>query len=219
MNKQILTLLLAIGLWFSAGAQQQYVREIMAFKRQDSLLAPKPNGILFIGSSSFTNWRDVQDYFPDYNIINRGFGGSRIVDVIHYASDVIYPYKPRQVVIYAGENDLAYADTVSALQVLNRVKSLFYLIRGMHPAMPIVYISIKPSIARKNLMPRMEQANNLIEKFINSEKLAKFVNVYPRMLLKDGSPDPSIFGSDNLHMNAKGYALWQKALEPFLLKK
>src|ERR1700709_1983633 len=88
--------------------------EIQAFKKNDSAHFPPPNEILFVGSSSFNFWKDVQDYFPGYPIINRGFGGSSLPDVIRYADDIIYPYKPKQVVIYCGENDFAGTDSMSA---------------------------------------------------------------------------------------------------------
>ncbi|MGI8600636.1 MAG: GDSL-type esterase/lipase family protein [Chitinophagaceae bacterium] len=199
-------------------AQQQYLNEIQLFKKQDSISPPSANPILFIGSSSITNWKDIKDYFPHHTIINRGFGGSQLTDIIYYANDVIYPYNPKQVVIYAGENDLAYSDTVKAIHVLERFKTLYSLIRKKYSDIPVVYISIKPSVARKFLMPKMEEANKLIKEFLCSEKNASFVNVYSKMLLPDGSPDPIIFLDDNLHMNSKGYAIWQRAIEPYLLK-
>jgi lysophospholipase L1-like esterase len=211
--KILFVLLLSIGTTY---AQQQYAKEIHAFKIQDSITTPPANPILFIGSSSFTIWKDVGKYFPEHTIVNRGFGGSRLIDVIHYASDVIYPYNPKQVVIYAGENDIAYSDSVTSEMVLNRVKSLFYLLRGMYPDISIVYVSIKPSVARQEMMPRMEAANKMIKKFLSNEKNAAFVNVYDKMLLPNGKPDPAIFKEDNLHMNAKGYDIWKKALEPYL---
>ena len=94
-----------------------YYPEIQAFKKQDSIQMPAKNQILFVGSSSFTKWTDVQNYFPNYPIINRGFGGSTLLDVMMYADQVILPYAPKQIVIYCGENDLAYSDTVSAKTV------------------------------------------------------------------------------------------------------
>jgi lysophospholipase L1-like esterase len=197
-------------------AQQQYYKEVQQFKKQDSLTPPPKDPVLFIGSSSFTKWKDVQDYFPGVPIVNRGFGGSRLLDVIHYASDVIFPYTPRKVVIYAGENDIAYSDAVTTQQVLNRFKSLFYLIRGVYESVPVVYVSIKPSIARKQMMPRMKAANTAIKKFLDKERNTTFVNVYDKMLLPGGIPDPSNLIEDSLHMNAKGYAIWKSALDPHL---
>ena len=192
--------------------------EIQQFKKHDSVHFPPLHAILFVGSSSFRKWEDVQSYFPAETIINRGFGGSELTDVIRYANDIIFPYHPKQIVIYAGENDLAYSDTVTAKIVLSRVVTLFNLIRSSMPMVPIIYVSIKPSPSRENLMPKMEQANKLIKQFLQSKKNAVFIDVYHKMLGKNGKPMADIFIEDSLHMNAKGYTIWQKLIEPYLLK-
>ena len=90
-----------------AQTNHPFLNEIEACKKMDQSNPPEKGSILFVGSSSFTIWKDIQNYFPEYAIINRGFGGSSLSDVIHYASDIIYPYQSSQVVIYCGENDLA----------------------------------------------------------------------------------------------------------------
>src|SRR3978361_1564766 len=106
-----------------------FYSEIRSFKKKDSTHFPPKHAILFVGSSSFTKWVDVQDYFPGYTIINRGFGGSSLPDVIRYAYDIIFPYQPKQILIYCGENDFASSDTVSVNTVYERFKTLFLLIR------------------------------------------------------------------------------------------
>lgn len=198
-------------------AQQiPFYDEIQSFKKQDSSHFPPANSILFIGSSSFRMWKSVQQDFPGKPIINRGFGGSSTPDVIRYANDIIFPYNPKQIIIYVGENDLASTPAASPKEVTRRVKELVNLIQLRLPEIPIVYISIKPSIARQNLMPAMEKANKKIKKFISRKKNARFVDVYTKMLDVNGLPLSDIFIQDNLHMNAKGYAIWKKILEPYL---
>lgn len=201
-----------------AQEQPPFFNDIQTFKSTDSIAFPGTGKTLFVGSSSFTKWTDVQNYFPNIPIINRGFGGSTLTDVIRYANDVIIPYEPKQVIIYCGENDLAYADTVSAQMVLERFKTLFGIIRSTQPKVPIDFVSIKPSPSRANLMPKMVEANKLIKKFLKKKKHTAFINVYNAMLGTNGQPMPDIFIEDNLHMNAKGYAIWQKIIEPYLNK-
>lgn len=195
-----------------------FLSDIQSFRKQDSVAFPPKKAILLIGSSSFTKWTDVQSYFPGYSIVNRGFGGSSLTDVIRYAPQIIYPYKPKQVLIYCGENDFAASDTVSANTVFNRFVKLFTLIRNKYHRIRIGYISMKPSPSRQHLRLKMETGNDLIAQFIKEQKKADYINVYNAMLQPDGKPMGEIFVSDSLHMNAKGYAIWQKVLAPYLLK-
>lgn len=198
---------------------QPFADEIAAFKKQDSVQPPPKHAILFVGSSSFRMWTNLPQSFPKYTVINRGFGGSCLPDVIRYANDIIFPYQPRQIVIYCGENDLASSDTVTAKMVYSRFIHLYKMIRRKMPAVPIVYISIKPSPSRAKLMPAMKESNRLISRFLRTQKQAVFVDVFSAMLKRDGTPDSALFIEDNLHMNAAGYAIWQKMIEPYLLKE
>jgi len=197
---------------------QPFADEIKAFKAQDSISFPQKNTILFVGSSSFRKWTDVQSYFPGYKIINRGFGGSTLPDMIRYAGDIIFPYKPKQIVIYCGENDLAASDTVTAAMVTERFKSLFLLIRKKMPNVPIAFVSLKPSPSREKLWPKMIATNNAIKIFLGTKSKATYIDVYHKMFNNDGSVKKELFIEDNLHMNSKGYAIWQKAIKPYLLK-
>ena len=195
-----------------------FYEDIQLFKKQDSISFPSKNAILFIGSSSFTNWRDVQDYFPKLKIINRGFGGSTLQDVIRYANDIIIPYHAKQIVIYCGENDFAASDTVTIEMVVNRFKQLFSFIRQHYKNVPIAYISMKPSPSRQQLMHKFLYANKAIKNFLQAKRKTAFIDVYHAMLDAAGKPVNDIFIEDNLHMNAKGYHIWQKIIEPYLLK-
>ena len=198
--------------------QLRFWNEIKNFKKQDSISFPAKGQILFVGSSSFRMWAGIEKYFPGYNILNRGFGGSTLLEVIKYADEIIIPYHPKQIVIYSGENDLADSETVTPLTVLNRFKALYYLIISAYPDIPITFVSIKPSPSRAHLMNKMQQTNKLIKRFLNKKNNAKFVDVYSKMLDNNGQPMNDIFLEDKLHMNTKGYAIWQKAILPYLIK-
>ena len=202
-------------------AQQNppFWNEINAFKKSDSAHPVPKHEILFVGSSSFTKWQDVQSYFPAYPIINRGFGGSSFPDVIRYAPDIIFPYDPKQVVIYCGDNDLAFSDTITANTVYLRFVQLFQMIRQKLPSASIVFVSIKPSPSRDRLRPKVIEANQKIKDFLSKQSNTGYVDVFSLMLDSSGKPNDEIFIEDKLHMNAKGYAIWQKAIEPYLLKK
>jgi lysophospholipase L1-like esterase len=191
-------------------------KEIEAFKKADSAKMPSQKAILFIGSSSFTLWKDVQDYFPGYAIINRGFGGSQLTDVIRYAYDVILPYSPKQVLIYCGENDIAA--NVKAKEVVLRLKTLFGIIRQNLPETSIYFVSMKPSPAREQFAHKVRSANAAIRSFLQKQKRSGYINVYHAMLNEKGLPRPELFLEDRLHMNAEGYRIWQKNIQPYLAK-
>jgi len=219
MKKIFIAVLVLLGANLGATAQNTHPpfwNDIQHFKKMDSATPPPQHAVLFVGSSSFTKWTDVQTYFPNHTIINRGFGGSSLPDVIRYADDIIYPYKPKQVVIYCGENDFAGDDTLTAPTVVGRFTTLFGMIRAKLPRANIAFVSIKPSPSRKKYWPKMIEANAAIKTFLAKQKNAAFIDVYPLMLVNSTQAIPEIFGSDSLHMNAKGYAIWQKVIEPVL---
>ena len=197
---------------------QPFINEIKAFRRADSITAPPKNAILLIGSSSFTNWKDVAKYFPDQTIINRGFGGSSLPHMIMYAEDVIFKYNPKQILIYCGENDLTGGPTITADTIFERLKNLHQLIRSKYKKVPIAYISMKPSPSREKYLDTMQKGNALIKSFMEQQKRSSYIDVYSSMLDANGKVLTHIFLSDKLHMNAEGYKIWQGVIAPYLVK-
>ena len=203
-----------------AQAQEEkppFWEDIQAYKQQDSVQMPPKDAILFVGSSSFRMWDDMQEMFPKHTVINRGFGGSNLLDLKYYLNDIVFPYQPKQIVIYSGENDLA-GGTLQAPEVLARFQDVFQSIRERMPQVPIVYVSIKPSPSRWQYKPVMEESNRLIRTYLKEQPKTKYVDVFSLMLNKSRKPKPEIFLEDSLHMNNKGYQIWQKALLPHLAK-
>jgi hypothetical protein len=206
---------------FSSAAiaqNQPFINEINYFKKLDSITPPPERPILFIGSSSFTNWKDVQQYFPGYPILNRAFGGSSLPHQLLYAEEVIFKYHPKQVVIYCGENDLTGGTHITADSIVARFKRLHSLIRKRLPKTSILYVSMKPSPSRLQYLPVMKEANAQIKKYIRHKKRTAFADVFHPMLNQDGSIKSEIFLADRLHMNKDGYKIWQPVLKPFLKK-
>ncbi|NCT94669.1 MAG: G-D-S-L family lipolytic protein [Chitinophagaceae bacterium] len=216
MKKFLLLVFVLLG-YAMLVAAQPFRKEIDAFKKQDSLQMPATRAILFVGSSSFTKWTDVQDYFPGYPIINRGFGGSSLPDLIRYANEIIIPYQPKQIIIYCGENDMADAwGKVTPDSVLARFQTLMSIIRKQFRKVPVVFISIKPSPSRWKMEADFVRANELVKAYLRKQRKTRFLDVHNAMLLPDGSVNPELFIKDNLHMNAQGYAIWQKIIAPVL---
>jgi len=220
MHYRILAFILFLFSYNLCFAQEPFPfwNEVQGLKKKDSVEFPGTGKILFIGSSSFTIWRDVQEYFPDKPVLNRAFGGSTLLDLIRYRYEVIYPYQPKQIVMYCGENDFAASDTLSVPVVLERFKTLYQLIRVRYPDIPFLYVSMKPSPSRAHLLEKYKAANEGIKSFLGTQKNTSFADVFSKMLKPDGQPLDDIFIGDRLHMNAKGYAIWKRILEPLLVK-
>lgn len=216
LSRRLLFLVLMV--FYSATAiSQPFINEIMAFRRADSIAKPPQNAILLIGSSSFTNWKNVATYFPNHTIINRGFGGSSLPHMTLYAEDIIFKYNPKQIIIYCGENDLTGGPSITADTVFERVKKLHQLIRARYKKVTISYISMKPSPSREKYLETMQKGNRLIKTFMEQQKKSNYIDVYNSMLDDNGNILTHIFLSDKLHMNAEGYKIWQGIIAPYLV--
>ncbi len=188
--------------------------EIRKFENADSLQPPPEGGFLFVGSSSIRMWETVGQDFPDLQVINRGFGGSELSDALYFADRIIIPYKPRMIIVYAGDNDLANGKQAEA--VCSDYKSLVRYVRTKLPAARIAYISIKPSLARWNLVDKIRNTNKLIKEYSAHDRQLTYIDIFTPMLGKDGTPRKELLAPDGLHLNREGYALWRKAVRPFL---
>lgn len=189
--------------------------EIKAYKIKDSLKMPAPGGDLFIGSSSIRLWDGLEQRFPDNPIVKRGVGGCEISQLLnHFTPEILFPYQPAKVFIYAGENDIAAGK--SADQVFNDFEKLWALIQEKLPKTKIYYLAIKPSNSRTKFIPEFERANAKIQSFLKSKSKGKYIDVATAVLNAQGVPDSALFKNDQLHLNDKGYDLWEKKVKPYL---
>lgn len=190
---------------------------IKKFEIEDSLKAIPKDAVVLYGSSSFVFWKTAKADLSPLTIINRGFGGSTIPELTHYAERTILKYKPKSILIYGGENDLSDQKIKTPEQVLDSYKQLTALIFNKLPETQIYFISMKPSIARKALWPTMKRGNNLIKAYSKRKNL-HYIDISKVMMKADGQIDGSIFTKDSLHMNAKGYERWTTVIKPILMK-
>ncbi|MFI5171376.1 MAG: GDSL-type esterase/lipase family protein [Chitinophagales bacterium] len=199
-------------------ADNNFDAEINYYKQADSSAELPAAPVLFIGSSSIKNWIGFDTCFKDIPVLNRGFGGSTLTDQIFYAEDIILKHQPQQIVMYCGENDFAQ-DSVSASTVFIRFYDLYQLIRNKFPEVPIVFISIKPSPSKINMLSSIREFNLLVGEFITHEQNIVYADVYSKMLNSDGKPDASLFYDDMLHMNEKGYHVWNEVVRPLIISR
>ncbi len=188
------------------------VGEIEAFARWDGKNAVPADAILFVGSSSIRGW-PTADAFPGLPVINRGFGGSQLSDVIHFYDQVIRPYAPSRIFLYAGDNDVAAGK--SAQQVFDDYLRLVGRIQSDFPASELVFLAIKPSKARWDKWPVMAEANRMIREYADAHANLGYVDVATPLLDENGKPK-DVYVTDGLHLNGRGYDLWRRALAPHL---
>jgi lysophospholipase L1-like esterase len=187
--------------------------ELERIAASDKAHPPEPGGIVFVGSSSIRMW-DLEKSFPSKGYVNHGFGGTQIVDSTYYFDELVAKHKPRLVVFYAGDNDINGGK--SPEQVFKDFQAFEQKFKKELPKANLLYISIKPSIARWKLADKMREANKLIEEYGNRQPNFHFLDVWPVMLDDKGEPRKDIFLGDGLHMNEVGYAEWVKLVEPLL---
>ena len=219
MNKgnMVLVILLLLGSQkLVAQEKPDFWDDIQVIKQYDKMYSQPKNAILFTGSSSIRLWSDLSSMFRNYTVINRGVGGAVTNDIDRYVEDIIVPYKPRQIVLYIGENDVLKAPNGDTIFL--RFKKLFEHIRTRLPDVPMVYIAIKPSPSRIQYLPIAVRANELISEYLKEQTHTAYVDVFKPMLDEKGQMRPELFKADMLHMNTEGYKIWQKLIQPLLIK-
>lgn len=187
---------------------------IRAFEAADRTNPPPQGAVLLVGSSSIRLWTNAPVQFPRHTILNRGFGGSHLSEVVAYADRIVVPYRPRVIVLYAGDNDIAAGK--SPEQVAADFRAFVGKIRPALPMTPVVYLAIKPSPARVKFLAAGQAANRLIREFVAGQQGLVFVDVATPMLGADGQPREELFLPDRLHLNAEGYKLWAGIVGPVL---
>lgn len=191
--------------------------KIAEFRNEDAKSFHSEHPILFIGSSSFTRWTSLNSYFPGYEILNRGFGGSQTSDLIYYAEDIIFKYKPAQIFIYEGDNDLGNNMTVD--EFMTDIKTLVRIIEIRLPGVPVAILSIKCSPMRDRFRGKYETANVKLYEFTQTKRNLAFIDVASIMIDRHGNYRYDLFSSDSLHVNESAYSLWADRIRPYLISK
>lgn len=224
-RRRLFTMLTLAAIFISGGSESLRGEEIDRHARWESAIRrfeeadqeerrPR-DAVLFVGSSSIRMW-DLEKSFPGLPAINHGFGGSQIDNSIHFADRIIWPFRPRVIVFYAGDNDIAAGK--SAVRVARDYATFSKRVHEHLPETSMVYVAIKPSIARWNLAEEMVVANAAIEKQCEADNQRVFLNIWDPMLGDFGTPMKDLFVKDGLHLNTKGYQIWNDLLKVELRK-
>lgn len=194
----------------------RWEKEISAFEKSDREKMPAKGGVLFIGSSTVRMWKTLDKDFPGCNVINRGFGGSQIVDSTHFAERVIFPYEPKMVLLRAGGNDIHAGK--SAAQVFEEYKAFVAKIHARLPKTQIAYIALCPAPSRWAERDANKALNESVKEYSKTRPYLKYVETYDMSLTPDGQAREELFLPDRLHFNAEGYKLLADRVRPFMPK-
>lgn len=189
-----------------------FSQEIDAFAKANEAGPAIADATLFLGSSSIRLW-DISGSFPDIGTVNRGFGGATTPDMLHYYKRLLPRAKPRSILVYVGENDLAAGAAPG--EVANNILTLLKQLRSDYPKAHIAYLSLKPSPIRWTLWPKMAAVNMTVAARARVSRF-DYLDVGRVLLAPDGLPDASLFRPDGLHMNPRGYTLWTKLVDAYL---
>lgn len=193
-----------------AKGPERWEKTIAKFEAGDKERTPEKGGILFVGSSTIVRW-DLEKSFSGKQALNRGFGGSTVVDVLHYFDRVVTAYAPKTIVFYSGDNDIASGKAPEEV-----IGDYGELVKRIHSALPearVILLGIKPSIARWNLWEKMQVVNAALSKLAEEDGQVEYVDTAPSLLGADGKPRAELFQEDGLHLSEAGYAAWQPLVE------
>jgi len=195
----------------------RWEKEIAAMEAADKTNAPAKGGIVFTGSSTIRGWRSLEKDFPEHNVINRGFGGSQIVDATYYADRIVFPHEPKMVFLRAGGNDIHAGK--SAEQVFREFQDFVKTVHAKLPETDIVFISLSPAPARWSERDANKKLNTMVEAYAKTAPHVKYVDTYDMTLTPDGQAREELFVKDKLHFNAEGYKLLAERVRPVLPAK
>ena len=193
--------------------------DIEKFEQADKANPPKPGMIVFAGSSSFVRWSTLINDMKPLEVTNRGFGGSQMSDLDYYAKRIVNVYRPKAVLVYEGDNDLAASSPKTPEMVAEDYRQFVQIVRGDLPDTWIYFISIKPSKLRWNEWPKMKAANAMIQDFARTQKRVEYIDVASPMFDAQGNLPGDLFVSDGLHPTPKCYALWTSIIKPVLFTR
>jgi lysophospholipase L1-like esterase len=208
--------LLALFFTFSLQAQnpQRFENEIKEMVAGDTAVKRKKL-ILFTGSSSIRFWKDLTTDFPKHNVLNRGFGGSEMAELVYYTDQLIVSYHPTKVFIYEGDNDIFLGRSTE--DILASAEKILARLRAQLPSrVKIIFISAKPSVSRWHLKGKYVAFNTRLKQWTLTQKNVLYADVWSPMLDAQGEVRRDLFIADNLHMNRKGYDIWKSVIGKFL---
>jgi CubicO group peptidase (beta-lactamase class C family)/lysophospholipase L1-like esterase len=191
----------------------KWEKEVAEYEEKDKTNPPPKGAALFVGSSTIRLWKTLAEDFPDNPVINRGIGGSEIVDSTFYADRIIFPYEPKQIFLRAGGNDVHAGGIPEVL-----ADDFAEFVTKVHSRLPnaeILYIATNPAPSRWGEKDKNQQLNELIRARALQMPRVGYVDAYNFSIGPEG-PIKRYFVQDMLHLNEEGYKVLAVRVRPFL---
>lgn len=195
--------------------ENRFESAIQRFEAEDKVAPPPSNAVLFVGSSSFRLWETLAEDFAGIDVINRGFGGARFRDVLHFLPRIVLPYRPRTIVLYGGSIDL-HQGNAQPVQVLQMFQKFHQRVHAVLPSTTVYFLSMKPSIQKWDDIALDQEANRLIADYVTDTPNTGFIDIWTPMVAQSSPPPSTYFQADLNHINREGYRLWATVIRPFL---
>jgi lysophospholipase L1-like esterase len=192
--------------------------DIAVFAANDRDHPPPDRPVVFVGSSSIRLWSTLQADMAPLPVLNRGFGGSQLSQVVYYVDQTVIRYRPRAIVLYAGDNDLdgRYRTGKTPEDVAREFLMFVARVEAAVPDARIYYLSMKPSRQRWTDWPQEHMGNTLIAKICAGDPRLAYIDVATPMLAAGTPPPSDLFMPDGMHPSPKGYAQWTAIIKPRL---
>lgn len=208
-------ILLVVGGTALFAESSRFEDQILEFEREDAEFPVEPGGIVFVGSSSIRRWSNLEEAFPTVGpVLQRGFGGSRMRDLIEVADRIVFPYQPSVIVVYEGDNDLAAGMTPAEVEA--DFVEFLDLVQVRLPESRVLILAVKPSFSRWKLLPEIQETNSALIRLAVRRETVEFVDVFSAMLGARKSLAHDDFVKDGLHLSEQGYDTWIEVITPWL---
>ena len=211
-NILVFSILVITTLLLPAQSPKRLLEEVQTLqKKYDTLYQPGKETYVFVGSSSIRTWDSLPKLFPHVQVVNSGFGGSMASDLLAYLEELVLDFEPDKVFIYEGDNDIF--EKKGPAKIVRQTRRVVRRILKYNGPTPIAVIGAKPSPVRWHLKKKYEKFNRKLKEYCDTNPHVNYVHIWDAML-KQGAIDNDIYLEDGLHLNEKGYAIWERILKP-----
>ena len=191
-----------------------------AHQRWQATASNDVGSVVFLGDSITEGWHSLAADFPKLKVANRGIGGDITSGVLYRLKADVLSLNPVAIVLLIGTNDAG--DGANGEDIAANIQLILLAIKNTNPNIKVIVCKVMPRSERNGqvFVPRfaekLQKANSLIEQFVKGQPNFAICDTWGIYADDKGNPAAEDFNPDHLHLNAAGYAVWKKALDPVL---